>query len=186
MMSEVRGDVVVAWGFTTSRPRTRPRLLRSDRPYPGRVRSDSPASRGRLLGHAPTSWGLRVSAPLVAAEGLALLIYGLYLIVQVARFGITGPEEVSNVPAVALEIVIFTGFGVGVLLAARGLWRARRPARAPAVLTQIIAVVVGGPLAFSSDPSSQIAGIAIVIVAVGSAVALLSRGVTLEMAEETA
>lgn len=148
--------------------------------------TDHSASSGRLLGPAPTSWGLRVSAPLVAAEGLALLVYGIYLIVQVARFGITGPEDVSNVPAVVLEIVIFAGFGIGVIIAARGLWRALRPARAPAVLTQIIAVVVGGPLAFSSDGSSRIAGILIVVVAVVSAFALFSRGVTLEMAERTA
>ncbi len=150
------------------------------------MRSDSPASRGGFLGKAPSSRGLRISAPLVAAEGLALSIYGIYLIVQVIRLGITGPEEVSNVPAVVLEIVIFIGFGVGVLLAARGLWQARRPARAPAVLTQIIAVVVGGPLAFSTDPTSRIAGILIVAVAVTSAIALLSRGVTLEMGERTA
>ncbi len=150
------------------------------------MRSDSPASRGGFLGKTPSSRGLRISAPLVAAEGLALSIYGIYLIVQVIRLGITGPEEVSNVPAVVLEIVIFIGFGVGVLLAARGLWQARRPARAPAVLTQIIAVVVGGPLAFSTDPTSRIAGILIVAVAVTSAIALLSRGVTLEMGEQTA
>lgn len=127
-----------------------------------------------------------MSAPLVAAEGLALVIYGIYLIVQVIRLGITGPEEVSNVPAVVLEIAIFTGFGIGVLFAARGLWLARRPARAPAVLAQIIAVVIGGPLAFSGDINSRIAGILIVCVAVVSSVALLSRGVTLEMGERTA
>ena len=123
MMSEVRGDVVVACGFTTSRPRTCQRLLVDHRPYPGRVRSQPPVSRGGFLGGTPRSWGLRVSAPLVAAEGLALVIYGIYLIVQVIRLGITGPEEVSNVPAVVLEIAIFTGFGIGVLFAARGLWR---------------------------------------------------------------
>ena len=131
------------------------------------------------------SWGLRVSTPLVAAEALALIGYGILLIIEVARFGITGPEEVSNVPAVVLEIVIFTGFGIALAFTALGLWRARRPARAPAVLAQLIAFVVGGPLAFATETGSRIAGIVIVAVAGAATIALLSRGVTQEMDESS-
>lgn len=124
---------------------------------------------------------MKISAPLVALEGLTLTGYGLYLIVQVIRFGITGPAEVSNVPAVVLEILIFSGFGIALLFTARGLWQARRPARAPAVLAQIIAVVVGGPLAASSDAASRVLGIVLVVIAVTTVIAVLSKGVTRDM-----
>jgi len=145
------------------------------------VRSDS-----SWLDRWPVSWGLRISAPLVAGQALALIVYGILLIVEVARFGITGPEEVSNVPAVVLEIVIFTGFGIALAFTARGLWQARRPARAPAVLAQLIAFVIGGPLAFSTETGPRIAGITIVAVAGVATIALLSRGVTQEMGDATA
>ncbi len=127
-----------------------------------------------------------MSVPLVAAEALALITYGILVIVEVARFGLTGPESVSNVPAVVLEIVIFTGFGIALAFTARGLWQARRPARAPAVLAQLIAFVIGGPLAFSDDAGPRIAGIIIVAVAGAATIALLSRGVTQEMDDSTA
>ena len=134
-----------------------------------------------LLGPAPASLGLRVSAPLVAVEAIALVANAVIVIVEVARFGLTGPTEVSNVPAFVLEVLIFLGFGVALLFTARGLWQARRPARAPAVLAQIIALVVGGPLAFSTDPTSRILGTVLVVVAGVTIVALLSRGVTEDM-----
>lgn len=134
-----------------------------------------------LLGPAPRSRGLRISAPLVGLEGLVLTGYGVYIAVQFARFGLTGPAEVSNVPAVILEIVIFGGFGVALLVTARALWQARRIARAPAVFAQIIAVVVGGPLLGAAENSSRLAGVALVAVAIASVVALLSRSVTEEL-----
>lgn len=132
------------------------------------------------------SWGLRVSTPLVTAEAVALIGYGIYLLIQFARFGTTGPEEVSNVPAVVTGIVIFLGFGIGLAFTSRGLWRARRPARAPAVLAQLIAFVVGGPMVFSSESAPRIVGILIVAVAGAAVIALLSRGVTQEMDDSTA
>lgn len=139
-----------------------------------------------MIGPAPSSRGLRVAAPLVALEGLFLCGYAVYLLVQVARFGITGPADVSNVPAVVLEIVIFALFGVGLVVAARALWHGHRGGRGPAVLAQIIAAVVGGPLAFSTETPSRVAGIIIVTVAVVTVIALLSRGVTRELTRDEA
>ena len=131
-----------------------------------------------FLGPPPRSLGLRIAAPLVAVEGAVLTVYGVYLLVEALRQGVTGPAEVSNVPAVVLEIVIFTGFGVALLATARGLWRTWRGARAPAVLAQLIAIVVGGPLVFASEAASRVAGIAIVVTAVATTVAIFGRGVT--------
>jgi hypothetical protein len=122
----------------------------------------------------------------VAFEGVALIGYAGYLVVSFARFGITGPADVSNVPAVVLEIVIFALFGAGLLFAARALWQVRRGGRGPAVLAQIIAAVVGGPLAFSAEAAPRIAGILVVTVAVVTVIALLSRGVTRELIQDEA
>lgn len=127
-----------------------------------------------------------MAAPLVALEGAALIGYAIYLVVQVARFGITGPADVSNVPAVVLEILIFALFGAGLVVAARALWRGRRGGRGPAVLAQIIAAVVGGPLAFATEPGPRFVGILVVVVAVVTVIALLSRGVTRELTQEEA
>jgi len=134
-----------------------------------------------FIGPVPRSRGLRIAAPLVAAEGVALVLYGVYILVQSLRLGITGPAEVSNLPAVGLEIVIFSGFGVVLLFTARGLWNTHRVARAPAVLAQIIAVVVGGPLALSTELTSRVSGAITVVVAVAAVIALLSPAVTEEL-----
>ena len=117
----------------------------------------------------------------MAVEGVALVLYGVFILVQSLRLGITGPAEVSNLPAVVLEIVIFCGFGVALLFTARGLWNTHRVARAPAVLAQIIAVVVGGPLALSTELTSRVSGAIIVVVAVAAVIALLSPAVTEEL-----
>jgi hypothetical protein len=54
------------------------------------------------------------------------------------------------------------------------------------VLAQLIAFVIGGPLAFSTETGPRIAGITIVAVAGAATIALLSRGVTQEMGDATA
>lgn len=109
----------------------------------GRERAGAP-SPAPGAPQRPTS--LVVAAIVALAEGAALVGYAVYLLVQVARLGLTGPSEVSNAPAVTLEIIIFAVFGAGLLVSGRGLWQARRWARAPIVLGQLIALVVGVPL----------------------------------------
>lgn len=104
-------------------------------------------------------------AAISAIEGLGLLGYAIYDIVQTLRLGVTGPEEVSNVPAVLLIIVILLLFGAGMLCVARGWWREQRWARAPFLVAQILGVLVGYDLAQAAGGSERIIGITVIVVA---------------------
>ena len=44
-----------------------------------------------FIGPVPHSRGLRIAVPLVAVEGVALVLYGVFILVQSLRLGITGP-----------------------------------------------------------------------------------------------
>ena len=79
-------------------------------------------------------------------EGAFFLGYAVYDLVGAARFGLTGPEEVSNAPALTLQVLMFVLFGAGILAAARGWWEMKRWARAPFVLAQLLVLVVAVPL----------------------------------------
>ena len=125
------------------------------------MRSESP---GRVL---------IALAVIAGTEGLGLLGYALYDVVQSIRFGATGPAEVSNGPALFIQILIFAVFGVGLLLVARGLLRAQRWSRSPLVLAQLIALLVGFPLAQNSTGPVRAVGAALLVLALaGGAVAL--------------
>jgi len=105
-------------------------------------------------------------AVIAAAEGLGLIGYGIYDLVNGVQSGATGPEEVSNVPAIILLIVIQLLFGVGLLLIAHGWWMSRRWARSPFLVAQILAVLVGYDLAQSSGTAERTVGIAFAIIAI--------------------
>lgn len=115
-------------------------------------------------------------AAVAALEGAALVGYAAFDIVGFARSGISGPSEVSNLPALILQVLIFLSFGVGLLAVGRGWWRGSRRARAPFLLAQLIALVVGVPLAQAAGTTERVAGIAI------AAVALLGIAVSLSPA----
>ena len=76
------------------------------------------------------------AAALVGLEALALLAGVVYLLVELAtvRAGNTGGAVFVLVLAVLATL--------GVALTARGLWRARRASRAPALLTQLLLLPV--------------------------------------------
>lgn len=131
-----------------------------------------------------TPISLRVAAVIALVEGAALVAYGTYVIVQVARLGITGPAPVSNVQSVTLEIVIFLVFGAALLLAAWGLWRTRRWSRALAVLGQLIGLVVGVPLVSATGSVERIAGILVVLMSIGALVCLFLPSSTRALVDE--
>lgn len=138
-----------------------------------------------------TSGARRVSprlafvAAVVLVEGLLLVGYGLYVIVQLARLGITGPAPVSNPASVTLEIVIFLAMGAGLLASAWGLWQGRRWARAPAVLAQILALVVGVPLMGAPGGVERSVGIVMSGLAVITVVVLLTPGMTRDLSADS-
>ena len=105
-------------------------------------------------------------AAIATLEGLGLIGYAIYDLVNALQSGLTGPEEVSNVPALILLILIQVVFGVGMVLVARGWWQTRRWARSPFLVAQLLGVFVGWDLAQSAGSLEKAVGIALILVAV--------------------
>ena len=97
---------------------------------------------------------------IAAVEAAGLVAYAIYALVEGLRVGATGASSVSNGPEVVTLVVILALFGAGMALVARGWWQCRRWARAPFVLAQLIALLLGYELAQSSDSIARILGIA--------------------------
>jgi hypothetical protein len=134
-----------------------------------------------ILPPGPVTPALRAAAVVAAVEGLGFLAYSGFVAVEALRLGATGPADVSNVPAIVLEVVIFAVFGLGLLWAGHGLWRSRRWARAPFLLAQVLALVVGIPLAQAAETGPRIAGIVLSVLAVVGLVVSFAPGVTDEL-----
>lgn len=99
-------------------------------------------------------------------QGVALLGYAVFDVVEALRVGVTGPAEVSNVPALIFLIAVTAAFGVGLVLVARGWWRAQRWARAPFILTQVIFGLIGYELSQSEGSVERTVGYACVLIAI--------------------
>ena len=124
----------------------------------------------------PTQPLLTVLAAIAAAEGIVLVGYAIYDVIQGIRVGLTGPPEVSNLPALVLQVVIFAALGVGLIAIARGWWLSKYGARAPFILAQLLGLVVGIPLIAAPDAGTRVVGAALVAAAVvGIAVSFLPR-----------
>ena len=106
-----------------------------------------------------------VLALIALVEGLGLLAYAVFDAVEAIRVGVTGPSDVSNVPAVLLLVVILAALGLAMVWVARGWWRARRWARAPFLLAQIIAILIGYELAQSTGTVERAVGVGVALVA---------------------
>jgi hypothetical protein len=102
-----------------------------------------------------------VLAAIAAVEAVALLGYAVFDLVEALRLGATGPADVSNWPAIVLQIVIFAVLGLGMALVARGWWTGGGWARAPFLLAQLFALVVGVPLAQSEGGVERVVGIVV-------------------------
>lgn len=86
------------------------------------------------MGH-PRS--LQAAAGLVAVQALALGVWGA---VELIRALVGHPHDRGT--AVLLGVVVLI-YAAGVMLAARGLWRARRWSQTPTYLVAFFAVVIG-------------------------------------------
>ena len=105
-------------------------------------------------------------AVLSIVEGVFFLGYAVFDVIGAIRFGLTGPEEVSNASALTLQIVMFALFGAALIVVARGWWGFRRWARAPFVLAQLLVLVVAVPLTSASGSVERIAASIGVLMAV--------------------
>jgi hypothetical protein len=113
-------------------------------------------------------------AGIAAVEGVVLIGYAVFDIVEAVRVGITGPEDVSNPMALILLIAITAGFGAALVLVAWGWWRAQRWARSPFILAQIIFGLIGYELSQSEGSVERIVGyVAIALALVGLVLAFM-------------
>ncbi len=114
----------------------------------------------------PRSPQISALAGFALLEGAFFLGYAIYDLIGAARFGLTGPEEVSNAPALTLQILMFALFGGALVFVARGWWRVRRWSRAPFVLAQLLILVVAVPLVSAPGSVERVVAAAGVLMAV--------------------
>ncbi|MFB4285145.1 MULTISPECIES: hypothetical protein [unclassified Nonomuraea] len=113
---------------------------------------------------------LLAAAAVVALEGLIALGLGVFVVVET----LTGtPDDLTTALAEAAFGLLI---GAGLLWVAwGGLFRMERWGRAPAVLTQIFMLPVGGTLVTSDQPQL---GIPLIVVALAGLVTLLAPPTT--------
>ncbi|NHC43709.1 hypothetical protein [Motilibacter aurantiacus] len=129
-------------------------------PDPGETTAPAPAA-------APTG-GLLALAACVALEGLALVVVGAVVLVDVIADGAGNPL------LWAFLVALFFLYGGTLLVAARAVLRRRRWARAPAVLSSLLALPVGWDSLSQDEP--QIA-VPVLLVGVAGLVLALAPGV---------
>jgi hypothetical protein len=118
---------------------------------------------------------LTTAAAIEALEGLAVLAVGLYVGIE----AIAGsPNDLASAVVLALMAV---AAGIGIIAVGRGLWQARRWGRAPALLTQIFALIAAISMIQSRR---QAIGAILIVLAVAAAASLLSPSSTRAFDEE--
>lgn len=108
---------------------------------------------------------LTAAAAVEALEGLAMLAAGFYIGVETVA---GSPND--RVSAIVLAIMAI-GAGVAIVAVGRGLWQRRRWGRAPALLTQIFAVILAVSLI---QGGRHVAGGVLAVLAVAGVVGLFS------------
>ena len=122
-------------------------------------------------------------AAIAAIEGLGLIMYAIFDIIEAVRVGITGPADVSNPAALLLLIVIYLVFGIGMLLVARAWWLMRTWQRGAFILTQVIALLVFFDLTRSDESLPRNVGFVILALAVTGIVLVFTPKVLRVFAE---
>lgn len=115
-----------------------------------------------------------VLAAIAAVQGVALLAYAVYDVVEAIRVGITGPAEVSNPMALLLVILLTALFGAALLWVAWGWWRRRAWSRSPFLVAELIVGLLGYEIAQSQGSVERVVGwVAVTMAVVGLVLAML-------------
>jgi hypothetical protein len=112
---------------------------------------------------------LSAAAAIEAVEGAAVLAVGLFVGIEAI---IGSPNDLASAVVLALMAV---AAGIGIIAVGRGLWQTRRWARAPALLTQIFAVIAAISMIQSKR---QAVGVVLIALALAGAATLLSPAST--------
>jgi hypothetical protein len=112
---------------------------------------------------------LSAAAAIEAVEGAAVLAVGLFVGIEAI---IGSPNDLASAVVLALMAV---AAGIGIIAVGRGLWQTRRWARAPALLTQIFAVIAAISMIQSRR---QAVGVVLIALALAGAATLLSPAST--------
>lgn len=130
----------------------------------------------------PTPRPFVILTVIAALEGFALIING----VLVAISGLTGGSYGAtgdSTTATLIEIVIFLVLGAGLLVVASGWYRARRWARGPFVLAQLIGLFAGASFIFSGDSAAITPGLILAVPSLAGLVITFSPGVVRTFAQ---
>jgi len=109
---------------------------------------------------------LVVLSVIAGLQGVVFLGYAVYDVVQAFRVGITGPAEVSNLPALLGLIALTAAFGAGMLWVAWGWWNSRSWARAPFIVAQLVLGFIGYEMTSSASDLVRFLGQGLVLLAV--------------------
>jgi hypothetical protein len=121
-------------------------------------------------------------AILVAAvECIGLVAYGISIVISASTVGSSGAQGSDVSPTVLL--VVFVLFAALIGLVVRALWRGKGSARTAYLLTQGFGIVIAQTLVSGSEPFEKVVGWALIVVALGGAISILtpaaSRGLNL-------
>jgi predicted alternative tryptophan synthase beta-subunit len=118
---------------------------------------------------------LSAAAAVEALEGIALVAVGLYVGVEAVA---GSPNDLTSAVVLALMAI---AAGVGIVAVGRGLWQTRRWGRAPALLTQIFALIAAISMIQSRR---QAVGVILIALALAGAATLLSPPSTRALDED--
>jgi len=97
-----------------------------------------------------------LAAVVSALQGGALIINGVAVAAAVVAGGITGPADVASPVGVAVEALLFVGFGAALLLIGRALRLGDDWALTPFLLAQVLGLAVALPLASTSGAAGLV------------------------------
>lgn len=107
------------------------------------------------------NWPKSATAAVAGLQGLALLGYALGISIIGLTSGLEGPAAVSSPTGAVVEVAAFALFGAGMVAIAYGRWRGAAWSGPPFVLSQLLALAVGLPLATATDTVGRTIGLAV-------------------------
>lgn len=134
-------------------------------------------------------WPRLATTAVAATQGTALLGYALGILIIGLTAGLEGPAEVSSPAGAIVEVMAFALFGAALVAIAFGRWKGSSWSGPPFVLSQLLALAVGLPLATATDTVGKTIGLAVTVSAIVGIVGVVSGALgereSLDLRDET-